>query len=318
MIKEVYPGIYKISFPYKGATNSYLIGEKNLTMVDTNWYFDSYLDFLKQDLAKIGRKPQDIKKVILTHFHGDHSGCALFFEGKAEICCHIEDKNSTENIHKKMEKEIELYKNNLDMWGFPLSVSNNIIANRFDIKSITKNIKINSTVKDNDILEIDGRKITVLHTPGHTSGSISLYLPSEKILFSGDTILDYFITFPELCYDASKIPLLLLLSSFEKIKELDPDIIFPGHGRKITETKNIIEKNINYYKDEIQFFKDKLTQKYWTFYELLTEGIKKNNWTSAIQSIVIASRKIQNYLVLFEKENLLQKEVKENLVLYKI
>ena len=44
------------------------------------------------------------------------------------------------------------------------------------------------TVKEGDVLSIAGYEIRVLHTPGHTKGSVCYYLPKERVLISGDTL----------------------------------------------------------------------------------------------------------------------------------
>ena len=72
---------------------------------------------------------------------------------------------------------------------------------------------------------------TLIHTPGHTPGSICLYFPEEKILFSGDTLFRY-------GYGRTDLPggnMGQLISSLEHLFTLPPDTqVFPGHGEPTT------------------------------------------------------------------------------------
>lgn len=71
----------------------------------------------------------------------------------------------------------------------------------------------------------------VLHTPGHTPGSISLYFPEEKVLFSGDTLF-------HMGYGRTDLPggnYGQLLDSLEHLFSLPSDVrVFPGHGEPTT------------------------------------------------------------------------------------
>lgn len=67
----------------------------------------------------------------------------------------------------------------------------------------------------------------VIHTPGHTPGSVCLYLHKEKALFTGDTLFADGVGRTDLSYSSSKD----LAASLEKISYLPPETkIYPGHG----------------------------------------------------------------------------------------
>jgi len=95
--------------------------------------------------------------------------------------------------------------------------------------------KPDKLLKDNDVINLDNFSLKVIHTPGHTPGSICLYEPKSKSLFSGDT----FFTgggigrtdFPGGNAEELK-------KSIEKLSKLDVRILYPGHGE-------ITEDNVN-------------------------------------------------------------------------
>jgi len=90
--------------------------------------------------------------------------------------------------------------------------------------------KPDKLLKEGDTIDIDGLHFTVLHTPGHSPGGISLY--GNGVLFSGDTLFNYGIgrtDFPGCSYDQ------LMDSIQNKLMTLpDETIVYPGHGPATT------------------------------------------------------------------------------------
>ena len=92
--------------------------------------------------------------------------------------------------------------------------------------------------EDGDVIEVEGVKLTVIHTPGHTPGSLSYY--TEGMLFSGDTLFAGSIGRTDLPggdYDQE------MVSIIDKLLVLpDETIVLPGHMR---ESRIDIEKQMN-------------------------------------------------------------------------
>ena len=75
--------------------------------------------------------------------------------------------------------------------------------------------------------EIINHKFEIIHTPGHTPGSVCFYFPEEKVLFSGDTLF-------RMGYGRTDLPggdMGQLIDSLEHLFMLPADVrVFPGHG----------------------------------------------------------------------------------------
>jgi len=85
-------------------------------------------------------------------------------------------------------------------------------------------------LNDGDIIE--GSGLRVIHTPGHTSGSVSFYQNAETILFSGDTLFAGAIGRTDL---PGSQPEMIMHSIIEKLLCLDPRTkVLPGHGPSTT------------------------------------------------------------------------------------
>ena len=146
-----------------------------------------------------------IKYILLTHCHGDHIGGVSKIKEKygGKVLIHTKDALGLKDISINLSTHIGLE---------PIILQEDARLN------------------DGDLLHVGNLEFQVIHTPGHTCGSISLYCEQEKMLFSGDTL-----------FRGSWGRIDLPTSSFEdiissitnKLIKLPADtIVYPGH-RKI-------------------------------------------------------------------------------------
>jgi glyoxylase-like metal-dependent hydrolase (beta-lactamase superfamily II) len=146
-----------------------------------------------------------IKYIILTHGHSDHIG--VLTELKKKTCAQI-------LIHKEDAEMLSDPVKNLSILSYtPISVPE---ADRL--------------LKDEDKIKIGKIELEVLHTPGHTQGSISLW--TDKIIFTGDLIFYGSVGRTDLPGGSYQK---LLRSIQDKILDKEDDtIIYPGHGPATT------------------------------------------------------------------------------------
>ena len=184
-------------------TNMYLIYEnKNGIIIDPGFIESEAESIIK----KLKEEVSDIPMVILTHCHFDHiSGCSILKEEfKSKIYCHKFDE----------EKLLDAPKNGALFFGLSWNP-----------------LRPDGYLEDGEIISFGGHKLKILHTPGHTSGGISILL-DNKHLFSGDTIFKDGIGRTDLYdgdYDTE------IDSIKNKILTLPEDIVIcPGHGSQTT------------------------------------------------------------------------------------
>ncbi len=178
-------------------TNCYILGDektKQGVVIDPGGDFE----IIEEHLKKLKLK---VEHIILTHGHVDHIGALsqLKKTTKAEIMIHSKDSAM-------------LYDPNQNLSFFS---GDKIIATKAD-----------KTLEEGNIIECGGIKLEVLHTPGHTPGSISLL--TDKMIFTGDALFCGSIgrtDFPGSSYQK------LIRSIKDKIlSKADDFIIYPGHG----------------------------------------------------------------------------------------
>jgi cyclase len=156
MVHQLKPNVYWIEGG--GGNSGVIIGDKGVIVVDAKTTAAQGKELL-DDIAKITPKP--VTTVILTHSDGDHVNGLAAFPAGITIIAHQNNKK---------EQDAALAAGGR---GAPP-------AGHLPTQAISKN---------KDDLKIDGVKVEMLHWgPAHTSGDLVVYLPSEKIVFTGDII----------------------------------------------------------------------------------------------------------------------------------
>jgi glyoxylase-like metal-dependent hydrolase (beta-lactamase superfamily II) len=179
----------------------YLIIDEVIALIDagTGQNFET----VKRNLSKFNLKPGDIKLIINTHCHYDHAGGDRDF---------VEASGCDVAIH---ELEAEL-----------LRKGNQVITLAGGLGGRLESLEVARGLHEGDQVKLGELTLEVLHTPGHTQGSICLYGPKQKILFSGDTLF---------CGGVGRVDLPTgdgeaLAHSLRKLAKLEVERLYPGHG----------------------------------------------------------------------------------------
>ena len=195
--KQITPLVRRITAGNPGmftgpGTNTYLIGDEEVTVIDPGPALHEHIEAIIQASA-------NIKQILLTHTHPDHS------------------------------PGTRLLQDNIGVPVFAL---------------ITESSKDQDTTFTPERILIDGEiianeyySIEVIHTPGHASNHLCYLLKDEKLLFTGDHIMDgstVVIASP----DGSMQD---YIDSLAKLKEYDLNKIAPGHGELIDEPYAVVD-----------------------------------------------------------------------------
>ena len=203
---EVAKGIHLI--PNIRGANSYLIHSQDETIiVDTGMPGNEarILDYTKG----LGIEPSSISTIILTHPDIDHSGSVAKLKELTNAKVAIHEADAPRLSGEKQLKEVK------GVVGLVIKVMGVFI--RFSP------VKPDVLLKDSD--KIDG--VTIIHTPGHTDGSVSVYIPGEALLV-GDalrTTENGSLRLPPMTLDLEKAK-----ESIRKISALSYACLLPGHG----------------------------------------------------------------------------------------
>lgn len=225
--------------------NAYLIeGDDGYTLVDCGWGIPEVLKTLEDALGELGKRIDQIKWVIATHYHTDHYGLAgtIADLGGAKLMMHPNDWAILNTRFRHLETEMHqrgqwFASNGLAVEGGTDDVSSTF-ARRFTLKAPDRDLA------DGDELQIGSHRFRVVWTPGHTPGHICLYDDERKVLLSGDHVLPR-IT-PHIGYwnsDAGD-PLGTFLESLRKVASLGAKTALPAHREPIEDLPGRIEELI--------------------------------------------------------------------------
>ena len=209
---EIVEGIHRVdeASANMAHSNVYLLVEGDqLTVIDTGTAGNAkkIVDYVQ----KIGRQPSSVSTIVLTHCHMDHAGSVKELKDLtgAKVAVHEEDADYVSG--KK-----------------PLPRPKNVL-----FRAVSSFIKLapvqpDIILKDNDKIG----QLTVIHTPGHTAGSIALLDEGKKALFAGDTLRfdgKKLSGSPEqFTLDMEKVK-----ESIGKISTLSFDVMLCGHGEPL-------------------------------------------------------------------------------------
>jgi len=189
--------IHKL-FSYSMDSNVFIIEDETTVMIDSGMGMTEWV------LEFVEKKGLAIHTLINTHCHVDHIGGNRFFPD-ARIYAHELD---APDIEKGTHKTL---------WQFGFQAPLKFPVARY--------------LREGDSVQTGDYTLEVIHTPGHTEGSISLYERERKILFSGDCVFDMGIgrmDFPTGNPQQMK-------ESLNRLLTLDIETILSGHGGEGTQ-----------------------------------------------------------------------------------
>jgi glyoxylase-like metal-dependent hydrolase (beta-lactamase superfamily II) len=253
---EVTPGIYQLPLPLPlpvptlSHINAYLVrGDNSHLLIDTGWSTEEAFDSLKKQLAEIGTSGQDISQIVVTHVHPDHYGLAGRLKRlyNAKLAIHYLEKDFIESRYVNTDELLQQMAQWLQANGVPLDKLTELQTASLPMIKFVTPVLPDVTLHGGETITSGDFSFNVLPTPGHAPGHICLYEPDRKILFSGDHILPTITPHVGLHPQSTFNPLGDYLNSLNSLKELDVDLVLPGHEHPFTEFKERINGIIRHH-----------------------------------------------------------------------
>lgn len=197
---------YPWTNPSANNANSYLIKKGQVVLLDPGHL--EFLPRLIQSLHLDGIHEDQIQGLIATHCHPDHmEGFQAFSQRPVWMAMGVAEEEFLRSLGS------DLYR----------------------IMGVSKpQLKVEVLLREGELF-LGGERFQVLETPGHSPGSICIYWPSHKALFTGDVVFEMGVGRTDLPGGDSQA----LISSIEKLAELEVEILLPGHGNPIVGGKRI-------------------------------------------------------------------------------
>ncbi len=196
-------------------SNCYVIQDKKIALIDTGSGLSS--DIVEQISTRVDINTIDM--IINTHGHADHCGGNGHFS-RFNIKC---------LAHKNDVAEMESGR----FYGTSSMFGRNIP------------IRVDVALQGGDKIDLGGTVLEVIHTPGHTPGSICLYERDAGFLVSGDTLFSGG-NFGRTDIGGNELE---MVSSLEILSNLDFDLLLPGHTNVVTNGQKFAKMAFRYAKE---------------------------------------------------------------------
>ena len=167
---EVLPGLYQVR---TRGSKAYLIVEDDITLVDTGSPGSG--ERILSAVEELGRSPEDIKHIVITHYHIDHVG------GLPELQEWVPGKTG---VHLAEAHHVTSGRPLPNPFQHPLLAR---ICEPYLLRNDPGAARVDVVLDDGDELPALGG-MRIVHAPGHTAGSISLHFPSRGVLLVGDAM----------------------------------------------------------------------------------------------------------------------------------
>jgi len=207
---DLYVYIWKSTL--ENNSNSYFIDGEVPLVIDPG--HQHLVKNLITHMEKDGKRFEDIRLIIATHGHPDHfEATQTFSRGGVMVALHEEEEKFLKEVGPQFYAA----------FGREMP-----------------NLKVDFYLKEGE-LKLGSKAFQVLHTPGHSPGSISLYWPEKKALFPGDVVFPMGVGRTDFPGGDG----MLLRDSIERLAQLDVEWLLSGHGEVIKGKKNI-QRNFAY------------------------------------------------------------------------
>jgi len=253
---EPVKGVHQIRIPLPNMPldhiNVYLVeGSKGNVLIDTGWDTLEAFSALKDGLRSSGFGFKDISQIIVTHIHPDHYGLAgkLRQLSGATVAFHEIEEGLLDLRYVNMDKLVEDTKHRLSRNGVPRSEVSRLAGASLPVRQYVDLISPDIRLTGGERLSFGSSEFKVLVTPGHSPGHICLYEPNRKFLFSGDQVLPDITPHVGLHAQSGENPLGDFVDSLKSLRELDVNLVFPGHGAVFNGLKQRIDA-ILYHHDQ--------------------------------------------------------------------
>ncbi|AJE80427.1 beta-lactamase class B [Streptomyces albus] len=254
---RVRTGVHRIPLPLPGnalrAVNSYLVEDSDgLVLVDAGWAAPDTEKTLRQALAALGHRLEDLTQVLVTHAHWDHYTQALAL---AELL------GPRVRIGRGEQLSIEAF--DLAEGFYPRQAA---LLRRCGAPRLAERIAAYESapeerdmpfgppdgwLEDGERIPLGDRVLDVLATPGHTRGHIVLRDAAAGLLFAGDHVLPHITPALGLESVPEPKPLRSYLDSLRLVGDLPDTLLLPAHGPVTPSVRTRVDELLAHHEERL-------------------------------------------------------------------
>ncbi len=186
--------------------NTYLIrGDSSCVLIDPGHL--RLFEHVEVALGQASLSMEDIDLVLVTHFHPDHiEGAKLFKDKGIPFAVHGTDWETLKSLGRHTGAG-----GGMESW------------------------EPTFFLEEGD-LQLKDLSLEIIHTPGHSPGSVSIYWPQKKVLATGDVLFRDGLGRTDLPGGSGRV----LKESIRKLSTYDVELLLPGHGDAVSGKENVV------------------------------------------------------------------------------
>jgi glyoxylase-like metal-dependent hydrolase (beta-lactamase superfamily II) len=243
-----------------GRVNAYLIEDKPLTLIDSGPNSAKALDELELALAARGHAIEDLELLVITHQHIDHIGLAAILARRsgAQVAALAGLDSYLGRFRQEAELDDRFAERVMLRHGIPADVVSALRAVSASFRAWGSTVEVTRTLSDGETLQLRDRSLRVLHRPGHSPSDTVFHDESRAMLIAADHLIKHISSNPLLArplgaaedYDERTEPggrpkaLVNYLASLARTREMDLELVLPGHGVPIVDHVALIDERM--------------------------------------------------------------------------
>jgi glyoxylase-like metal-dependent hydrolase (beta-lactamase superfamily II) len=271
-------GIHRLAIPTPfavGRVNVYLIEDEPLTLVDAGPNSGTSFDELQRGLAGLGHELEDIELVILTHQHIDHLGLVSLVAAHsgAEVAAIDVAVPFVENFSAEAQADDDFARETMLRHGIPEDVVSALSSVSRAFRAWGARAEVTRVLRNGEEMRFRDRTLRVHHRPGHSPTDTVFHDEERRILIAADHLLGHIssnplITRPPEGSTVRPQALVTYLDSLSATREMDVELVLPGHGDPVTDHRGLIDERFALHRRRADKIQRLLAERPRTAYEI--------------------------------------------------
>ena len=257
-----------------GRVNVYLIDDEPLTLVDSGPNSGTSLDELERQLAALGHRVEDLELILITHQHIDHIGLVdiLARRSGAEVGAIDRLVPFVEGYRESGIADDEFAGSLMLRHGVSPHVVHALRAVSQAVRAWGARADVTRVLHDGDAIELRDRVLRVAFRPGHSPSDTVFHDAEQRMLLAADHLLAEISSNPLLTrpLDGGERPRALIdyLASLALTREMDVELVLPGHGDPIARHRELIDRRFALHRRRAEKIFDLIAERSRTAHEL--------------------------------------------------
>jgi len=251
-------GIHRLAIPTPfmvGRVNAYLIEDSPLTLVDSGPNSAKALDELEQGLEALGHRVEDIELLVISHQHIDHFGLAAILARRsgAQVAALEALAPFLAGYGRQAELDDVFAERLMLRHGIPREVVTALRAVSAGFRGWGQAVEVTRPLRDGQELELAGRRLRVLHRPGHSPSDTVFVDERRGTMLAADHLIAHISSNPlltrpledtgeEASEQTRPQALLTYIESLRRTRAMELSLVLPGHGRPIADHAALIDE----------------------------------------------------------------------------